>query len=220
MTISVPAPMSSSPDQQHQAGEQPRRSRSVPPGAARRRGNSFGTPDREGQQRERERQQPDAGLDRRQAEGDRERNSGTAKKSPAWTRNMNRNDHDAVSELEVAQHRGVDQTPPAQTVLPDPPVLPSTRKTAIATPPARSIQITGEYPEDRRRLRLRLDETPGTRTWRIAITTRPRPRADSTVPPTSRWTSFSGGVSLIRRARRRIPRTTTTSPAKTQRHEA
>ena len=71
-----------------------------------------------------------------------DRNSGTVKKIPAWMRNMEEEGHDPAAQLEVAQHRRVDQR--ALAAL-DPPVLPHTNRTST-TPPAKISQITGDSP--------------------------------------------------------------------------
>ena len=54
-----------------------------------------------------------------------DRNRGTTKKIPAWTRNRNRNSDDPVAQLNVAEHRGVDQR---AGPTPDPPVLPEEKQ--------------------------------------------------------------------------------------------
>ena len=50
-------------------------------------------------------------------------------------------------------------------------------------------------------------------------TANPRPTATRTAPTTSNRTRGSGGASLTRRARAKIPNTSTTSPANTHRQE-
>ena len=89
-----------------------------------------------------------------------DRNSGTTKNVPAWTRNMKRNEMTPLAQLDVAQHLGVDQRTLAAL---DAPVLPHTNR-ASTTPPPRMSQITGERPSHCGSVGLGLHERPTSRT--------------------------------------------------------
>ena len=53
----------------------------------------------------------------------------------------------------------------------------------------------------------------------MPYTTSPKPRADNTVPTTSRWAPSSAGVSAMRRVNARMANTTRTSPTNTHRQD-
>ena len=92
-------------------------------------------------------------------------------------------------------------------------------KRATTKPPARISQITGESPSHSGASGLGCTK-PHVPERRMPSTIRARPSAESAVPTRSSRTPSSAGVSFIRRVRRRITSTISTSPANTQRQEA
>ena len=87
------------------------------------------------------------------------------------------------------------------------------------TQPASTSQITGESPSHSGAPGL-ARTNPHAPDFKVPITIRPRPAADSAVPTRSSRAPFSGGVSFTRRARARITITISTSLTNTHRHEA
>ena len=143
-----------------------------------------------------------------------DRKSGTTKKNPACTRYWKKNivsppvswrfwniagrtSGSSSREMRLASHRKNSQ---------------STRKPPITS------QIVGDRPAH---------EGPSPFGWiqphsperSTPKTSNASPSAESTDPTTSRRGRVSGGASTIRRPKMRMTRTSTTSPAKTHRHE-
>ena len=136
------------------------------------------------------------------------------KKIPAWTRYVKRND---ITPLRSCRLRSIG----ARMSTPRPALtrrFSQARKSASVTPPAKTIQITGESPNT-----VGASGFGWTRPqagFQDPRTIKLSPSADGIVPPRSRRTPSSAGLSFIRRASMRITRTMITSPANTHRQDA
>ena len=144
-----------------------------------------------------------------------ERNSGTAKKRPAWIMNWKKNIVIPPAQLGVAQHRGPDQRLPAAPRC----TRCSHQKKTQQDHGAGDDEHEGERePPQRRRGLLRPAPTPTRTTAARRTPPGPRPAAERMTPETSmRGPAPSVSTSLIRRVSRTITATMTTSPANTRR---
>jgi len=143
-----------------------------------------------------------------------ERNSGTTKKKPPWTRNWKKN---IVRPPVSCRFRSIvgrtSGSPPRSATR-----VSQRKKTQITNSPASMSQMDGDIPAQ---------EGPPSFGWiqphspalRTPNTNRASPVADSSDPTQSRRGCFFTGASAIRRENSRIPIPITTSPANTQRHE-
>jgi hypothetical protein len=143
-----------------------------------------------------------------------DRNSGTTKKKPAWTRYWKKN---MVSPPVSCLFRSIagrtsGSSPFASSWASQRKKIQSTNR------PARISQTVGDSPahEGPPAFGCIQPHSPARSTPK---TESPRPRADSTAPTTSSRGRFSTGASAMRRASSRMTRTSTTSPANTHRQE-
>ena len=144
-----------------------------------------------------------------------DRNSGTTKKIPAWTRNRNRNEVTPLRSCRLRSIAGSISAPAPRSIR----RFSQARNSPSTTPPARIIQITGESPSNSGASGFGCTN-PHEPDFRMPSTIRPSPSADSAVPTRSSRTPFSAGESFIRLVRARITSTIRTSPANTHRHDA
>ena len=210
---SGPALMSSRRDQQDQPGEQQQESGVDHPsrvGVGQQLRDTGG----EQQQRQRQRQQPHAGLHRRQPQRYRQEQRHHEERARLHEEHEQEREHPG-SHLDVAQQLGVDER-----ALPacDPPSLPA-QEQREDDPAAQDQPDHRRQTDPLRGLRLGLHDAP-----RAGLQDpeddHPQAERRQGVPKRSSLTPFSAGVSFTRRASTRITATISTSPAKTQRHEA
>ena len=212
--ISGPAPMSSRLTSRTRPANSSRK-----PALTTRRGLASGhelrDPGGEQQQRQRHRQQPHAGLDRRQPQRHRQEQRHDEERPRLHEEHEQEREHPGA-HLDVAQQLGVEQRALA---APDAQALPAQEQ--------RQDDAAAEQQPDHRReadplrgLRLGLHDAPGPG-LQDAEHDQPQARAPTgAVPNRSSFTPSSAGVSFTRRASTRITATISTSPANTHRHEA
>src|SRR5436190_8204965 len=143
-----------------------------------------------------------------------ERYSGTTKKRPAWTRYWKKN----ISRPPLSWRFF---SSPGRTSGSSPRAsrrASHREKSQMTNNPARTSHTVGESPAQDGAPDFGWIQ-PHSPERRIPKTSRPSPSADSTAPTMSKRGRLSRGASAILRVKRRMTITSTTSPAKTQRHE-
>ena len=144
-----------------------------------------------------------------------ERYSGTTKNRPAWARNWKKNIiRPPFSCLLRSISARTSGSPPRACTRSS-----QRKKSQITKRPARTSHTPGESADPRRAVRLGLDPAPLARAQHAEHEQREAESRQHGADDVERRGRLSTGASAIRRVMRRIASTTTTSPAKTQRHE-
>jgi len=143
-----------------------------------------------------------------------DKNSGTAKNRPAWSRYWNRNEVRPPRSVRFRSMAGSTSTAPPRARR----WFSHHEKTRSTSPPARISQNTGDNPSHAGAPALGWTN-PHVPERKTPYTSSPRPSADSTVPTGSSRAPGSGGVSAMRRASAKMMSTIRTSPTNTHRQD-